>query len=205
MAVSPLVASSGSDYIYLTVSGEVFIYSVATGQEVMVDSRKFRPDEVEGAIIGVNVGVSGDVLVYETPETVKNMIVEIIDFSPCWGEGEAETLRRKMGELRLPRWLSGERSLMIIPESSLWEEDLGAEDLLEVLRGLIDDCTDAAILVSGERKKAEVEAKKAASAKEKAEKEVAKDIFLTFLGDDKLGTVEPVSLEVASALPPETA
>jgi hypothetical protein len=200
LSVSPMVASSGTDYVYLTVSGEVFLYSIASGEEVKVGGKKFKPDEIVGDILGVSVGVSGDVLVYETPETNKHLIVDVIDFGACWGDGPAEAMRKEMGDLRPPRWLGGERSMMIIPEKSLWEEDLGAEDVIEVLKEIIIDCAEQAIVVSEEREKALLEEKLAEEARKKAEEEVKDDIFETFLGSESLGSVEPVSLKDMKAV-----
>lgn len=63
MCVAPAVASCGSDYVYLVVNGEVLIYSVATGAEVLVANKKLRPADSKGEILGVSVGVSGDCVV----------------------------------------------------------------------------------------------------------------------------------------------
>lgn len=92
--IFPVFSSLGSDYIAITVDGRVSVYSISTGQEI---KRGAFGREINGNLLGCSVGMRGEIVVYSTPDSVRHVVYDGIDFGSAEGEGGAE-LRRNLGE-----------------------------------------------------------------------------------------------------------
>ena len=191
ISVMPPVLSVGSDYILMVVSDEVFMYSVESGEEIQPGGKKLRRSETEGHVLGVEVASTGDLICYETPNAARHIVVDHLDFSKCFGE-EGKGAREQLAASRARRASSIVREFSV--KAWEWDLDEDGQDYKASIRKIITDAVNDVFGISENNQREREKMKAKELVKQDSQVHLQEEALLTFLGDEDLGTVEPLRL-----------
>jgi len=191
ISVMPPFLSVGSDYIIIVVSDEVFMYSVESGEEILPGGKKLRRKETEGHVLGVEVASTGELVCYETPNAVRHIVVDVLDYSKCFGE-EGKDLREQLAATRARRASSIVREFSV--KAWEWDLDEDGQDYKSSIRNIVTDAVNDVFVISenNQREREKMNAKELV--KQDSMEHLQEEALLTFLGEENLGSVEPLRL-----------